>query len=74
MVFALDKIIMAFTNVLWVYVNISKNLKNFRKVLQGRWKYPALKPLKSESDQLLSSLNLNLPQTHKASPQPTWGE
>ena len=59
--FALDKIIMAFMNVLKVHINILRNLRNSCKVLQGRQKYPALKSLKSESDQLAFS---------RCSPQP----
>jgi hypothetical protein len=63
-VFVLDKIILAFTDVLQIHINISKNLKNFCKVLQGRRKYPALKPLKSESDRLaFSSSSLAHPST-----------
>ena len=54
----------AFTNILRVRINIFKNLRTFHKVLQGRRKYPALKPLKSESDQLaFSSCSLAHPST-----------
>ena len=63
-VFALDEIIMAFMNVLQVHMNILKNLRNFCKMLQGRRKYPALKPLKSKSDRLVfSSCSLARPST-----------
>ena len=38
------------------------DLRNFCKVLQGRQKYPALKSLKSESNQLVFSRLIPQPQ------------